>query len=458
MAESRLRDCLAALAGADLARRRGRVSNLIGLVVEATGLEAEVGEICEIFRGRAAAPIPAEVVGFRNGRTLLMPLGTLQGIGPGRTVTPTGHLLRVPVGDALLGRVVDGLGRPIDGGPPLTGLCLRPVTAPSPDPLTRSRIDTRLSLGVRAVDTLVPCGRGQRLGIFSGSGVGKSSLLGMIARNTSADVSVICLVGERGREVREFVERDLRSALERSVVVVATSDEPALLRVKAAFTATAVAEHFRDQGLHVLLMMDYLTRFAMAQREIGLAIGEPPAARGYTPSVLALLPQLLERAGTAERGSITGLYTVLVEGDDLSEPVADAARSIMDGHCVLSRELAHRSHFPPIDVLESVSRLAGEITPSQVLAAGARLRELLAVYRAKEDLISIGAYVRGSDPRVDEAIDRLPAIEGFLRQGLSERVPVDQADAALLELFSPEATGYAQTSTSGGEEGTPATR
>ncbi len=448
--------CLEAVAAADLARHRGRVTNLIGLVVEATGLRAEVGEICHIDGGRTRAPIPAEVVGFRDGRTLLMPLGPLQGIGPGRTVTPTGRSLQLPVGDALLGRVVDGLGRPLDEGPPLQDLALRPLVAAPPSPLRRARIDTRLGLGVRALDALVPCGRGQRLGIFSGSGVGKSSLLGMIARNTSADANVICLVGERGREVREFLERDLGSALERSVVVVATSDEPALVRVKAAFTAQAVAEHFRDQGLHVLLMMDSLTRFAMAQREIGLAIGEPPAARGYTPSVLALLPQLLERAGTAERGSITGLYTVLVEGDDLSEPVADAARSIMDGHCVLSRELAHRAHYPPIDVLQSVSRLAHEITPPPVLAAGARLRELLAVYRAKEDLIAVGAYARGSDPAVDEAIERLPDIERFLRQGLDERVSAQEADAVLLSLFPGETRDQASTSTSGGGGSTPA--
>lgn len=455
MSRAALERAVTAVGSADLARRRGRVSNLIGLVLEATGLRAEVGELCEIDGGRTRPPIPAEVVGFRDGRTLLMPLGTLEGIGPGRAVTPTGHPLRLAVGDALLGRVVDGLGLPIDGGPPLEGLTLRSTLAKPPSPLQRARIDTRLGLGVRALDTLVPCGRGQRLGIFSGSGVGKSSLLGMIARSTSADVNVICLVGERGREVREFLERDLGDALSHSVIVVATSDEPALIRVKAAFSATTVAEHFRDRGLHVLLMMDSLTRFAMAQREIGLAIGEPPAARGYTPSVLALLPQLLERAGTSERGSITGLYTVLVEGDDLTEPVADAARSIMDGHCVLSRELAHRSHYPPIDVLQSVSRLGGEITPPEVRSAGARLRELLALYRSKEDLITIGAYARGSDARVDEAIERLPAIEAFLRQDLDERVPADEADAALLSLMAEEG-GYAQTSTSDGGAGMPA--
>jgi len=433
--EATLDECFATLAGADLYSRRGRVTNLIGLVIEATGLQAEVGELCEIAVGRNSELVPAEVVGFRDGRTLLMPLGALTGIGPGKRVLAQGHPLRIPVGAELLGRVLDGVGRPIDSGPPLKAVVRRSTLSSPPEPLSRTRIDTRLGLGVRALDTLVPCGRGQRLGIFAGSGVGKSSLLGMIARATSADVNVICLVGERGREVRDFVEGDLGDALGRSVIVVATSDEPALVRVNAAFVATTVAEYFRDCGLHVLLMMDSVTRFAMAQREVGLAIGEPPAARGYTPSVLALLPRLLERAGTSPRGSITGLYTVLVEGDDMNEPVADAARSILDGHCVLSRELAHRSHYPAIDVLESVSRLAGEITTPEVQQAGARLRELLAVYREKEDLITVGAYVPGSDARVDAAIERLPRVEAFLRQPLDERVPAEEADGALVELM-----------------------
>jgi flagellum-specific ATP synthase len=300
--------------------------------------------------------------------------------------------------------------------------------------MLRAPIDTRLELGVRALDTLVPVGRGQRLGIFAGSGVGKSSLLGMIARSTSAQVNVICLVGERGREVREFVEHDLGDALAHSVVIVATSDEPALVRVKAAFAATTIAEHFRDQGLDVMLMMDSVTRFAMAQREIGLAIGEPPATRGYTPSVFALLPKLLERAGTSDRGSITGLYTVLVDGDDMNEPIADAARSILDGHCVLTRELAHRNHYPAIDVLQSVSRLASAITTPELRAAGGKLRERLAIHRDKADLISVGAYSRGSDPRLDDAIDALPAIEAFLRQGMDEPTPAAEADEVLMAL------------------------
>jgi flagellum-specific ATP synthase len=428
--------CVDALEAADLQPRRGRVANLIGLVIEATGLRAEVGELCTISAGRNGGDVPAEVVGFRNGATLLMPLGELHGIGPGTLVSASGQPFRLPVGEQLLGRVLDGLGRPLDGGPPIDGE-LRSTVAPPPDPLRRSPIEQRLSLGVRALDTLVPCGTGQRLGIFAGSGVGKSSLLGMIARCTTADINVICLVGERGREVREFVERDLGDALAHSVVIVATSDEPALVRVKAAFTATTIAEWFRDRGSNVLLMMDSVTRLATAQREVGLAIGEPPAARGYTPSVFALLPRVLERAGTSETGSITGLYTVLVDGDDMNEPVADSVRSILDGHIVLSRDLAHRNHYPAIDILHSVSRLAPALISDEVRAAGAELRELLATYRAKEDLITIGAYPPGTDPRVDRAIGLVPAIDGFLRQSLEEHVQAPEADAALLALLAP---------------------
>ena len=426
-----------ALRNADLHRLRGRVVNLIGLVVEASGVRAEVGEVCTVQAGRNRTLVQAEVVGFRDGRTLLMPLGDTHGIGPGNPVAATGKPFRIAIGDEVLGRVLDGLGRPIDGGPPLQSASPRPTVAAPPSPLSRTRIVERLSLGVRALDTLVPCGRGQRLGIFSGSGVGKSSLLGMIARATSADVNVICLVGERGREVREFIERDLGAALARSVVVVATSDTPALIRIRAAYVATTIAEHFRDEGCNVLLMMDSLTRFAMAQREIGLAIGEPPATRGYTPSVFALLPQLLERAGTNDRGSITGLYAVLVEGDDMNEPIADAARAILDGHCILSRRLAHRNHYPAVDVLESVSRLAADLTGEEVRDASAALRDTLARYREKEDLITIGAYARGSDRALDYAIEKLPAIEMFLRQGIDEPpIPATDADDLLVTLMS----------------------
>jgi len=452
----RLQQLGGAVSRADLHRRHGRVSDLIGLIVEATGLEAEVGELCDIGSRLARRPgaeargeagdartgrdpasgarqtIPAEVVGFRSGRTLLMPLGEMHGIGPGDTVTATGHRVSVAAGDALLGRVIDGLGRPIDGGLALDDLPTRPITGSPPSPLARPRITDRVTLGVRALDALVPCGRGQRLGIFAGSGVGKSSLLGMIARSTSADVNVICLVGERGREVREFIDRDLGPAIERSVVVVATSDQPALVRIKAALTATAIAEHFRDRGNDVMLMMDSVTRFAMAQREVGLAIGEPPATRGYTPSVFALLPKLLERSGTSADGSITGLYTVLVDGDDMNEPIADAVRSILDGHVVLTRELAHAGHYPAIDVLQSISRLEREIAAPDVLEAATRLRSLLAAYRDKRDLIAIGAYEHGTDPLADRAIELKDEIDGFLRQGTGEAVPGPDADDGLL--------------------------
>jgi flagellum-specific ATP synthase len=405
---------------ADPYRTMGRVAEVIGLVIESTGPEAEVGELCLIGDSRRGA-VMAEVVGFRDGRTLLMPLGHVAGIKPGDPVVGAGHPLTAPVGSAVLGRVLDGLGNPLDDGPPLDGgarmVERRPLTASPPGPLARRPIDERLPLGVRALDVLVPCGRGQRLGIFAGSGVGKSTLLGMIARNTEADVTVIGLVGERGREVREFVDHDLgEEGMQRSVVCVATSDQPALVRAKCAETAMTVAEAFRDEGKDVLLLMDSVTRYAMALREIGLAVGEPPASRGYTPSVFARLPKLLERAGSGARGSITALITVLVEGDDMNEPVADAVRGILDGHVVLDRRLAHRNHYPAIDVLASVSRLAPAITTPAAQATAGRAREALATYRAREDLISIGAYARGSDPRVDAAIELIEPIEEFLRQ------------------------------------------
>jgi flagellum-specific ATP synthase len=418
---------------ADLARRHGFVSNLIGLIIEATGLQAEVGEVCLVGTDRNRAAVSAEVVGFRDGRTLLMPLGELHGIGPGTRVLATGAPFRVAVGSGLLGRILDGLGVPQDDGPPIGGAARSTIAAP-PSALLRPRISERVGLGVRALDGLVPCGRGQRLGIFAGSGVGKSSLLGMIARSTSASINVIALVGERGREVREFIERDLGDALERSVVVVATSDQPALVRIKAAFTATTIAEHFRDQGHDVMLMMDSVTRFAMAQREVGLAIGEPPATRGYTPSVFALLPRLLERAGTSTNGSITGLYTVLVDGDDMNEPIADAARSILDGHVVLTRALAHAGHYPAIDVLQSVSRLVGEIVSPQVAHAGQQLRAALAVLHEKEDLVAIGAYQSGSDPTLDTALSHRTRIEAFLRQPVAEHSDPQDTDSRLLDL------------------------
>jgi len=424
---------------ADLARSHGRVSNLIGLIIEATGLQAEIGEVCLVSAthersAKDREPVPAEVVGFREGRTLLMPLGELHGVGPGTKVLGSGAPFRVPVGPALLGRVIGGLGTPLDGREAPACAGARSTISSPPSALERPRINERVGLGVRALDGLVPCGRGQRLGIFAGSGVGKSSLLGMIARSTTASVNVIALVGERGREVREFVERDLGDALERSVVVVATSDQPALVRIKAAFTATTIAEYFRDQGQDVMLMMDSVTRFAMAQREIGLAIGEPPATRGYTPSVFALLPRLLERAGTSAAGSITALYTVLVDGDDMNEPIADAVRSILDGHVVLTRSLAHSGHYPAIDVLQSVSRLVGEIVSPEVADAGQHLRAALAALKDKQDLISIGAYSAGSDPLLDAALEHRQQIDGFLRQAVHENCDPHTSDAELLEL------------------------
>jgi flagellum-specific ATP synthase len=436
-----------AIAHADLHLRRGRVSDIIGLIIEATGLEAQVGEVCEVQAGRFSEPVKAEVVGFRAKRTLLMPLGEMTGIGPGNVVTATGTQLRAPVGPGLLGRVLDGLGAPIDRLGPVDFAAMAPVQASPPDPLTRPRITDRLGLGVRSLDALVPCGRGQRLGIFAGSGVGKSSLLGMIARAADAAdaaqnrVNVICLVGERGREVREFVERDLGDALRNSVVVVSTSDQPALVRIKAALTATTIAEWFRDQGFDVMLMMDSVTRFAMAQREVGLAIGEPPATRGYTPSVFAILPKLLERSGTSPSGSITALYTVLVDGDDMNEPIADAVRGILDGHVVLSRKLAHAGHYPAIDVLSSVSRLVGEIVTPAIREAGNAVRGLMATYQEKSDLIAIGAYQPGSDPATDAAIAARAPIDAFLRQGVTEPSSAEEADQGLsaLATLSPDA-------------------
>ncbi|HEX4465790.1 MAG TPA: FliI/YscN family ATPase [Solirubrobacteraceae bacterium] len=422
-----------AIGEADLARRHGFVSNLIGLIIEATGLQAEVGEVCLVGTDRNREPVAAEVVGFRDGRTLLMPLGELHGIGPGTRVRATGAPFRVAVGEELLGRIVDALGAPADGGETPGGIARSTIAAP-PEAMSRPRIEERVALGVRALDGLVPCGRGQRLGIFAGSGVGKSSLLGMIARSTSASINVIALVGERGREVREFIERDLGDALERSVVVVATSDQPALVRIKAAFTATTIAEHFRDEGHDVMLMMDSVTRFAMAQREVGLAIGEPPATRGYTPSVFALLPRLLERAGTSAAGSITALYTVLVDGDDMNEPIADAVRAILDGHIVLTRSLAHAGHYPAIDVLQSVSRLVGEIVSPEVAEAGQQLRAALAVLREKEDLVSIGAYQPGTDVLLDAALAHRREIEKFLRQTVRERADPAVTDERLLAV------------------------
>jgi flagellum-specific ATP synthase len=424
----------------DPVKMNGRVVQVIGLVIESTGPAAMIGEICEIRSGRQNTPVLAEVVGFRENRVLLMPLGVMEGIKPGSEVVATRTVHQIDVGDELLGRVVDGLGNPMDELGPLRGSARYPVNAAPPDPLHRARITDPLPLGVRALDGCLTVGKGQRIGIFAGSGVGKSTLLGMIARNTSADVNVIALTGERAREVRDFIEESLgKEGLCRSVVVAATSAHPALVRIKSALVATAIAEWFRDQGRHVMLMMDSVTRLALAQREVGLAIGEPPATRGYTPSVFALLPRLLERAGTGDSGSITGLYTVLVEGDDMNEPVADAVRGILDGHVVLSRALAQQNHYPAVDVLQSVSRLMPSITTESHRAAAGQLRSLLAAYREAEDLINIGAYVDGSNPRIDRARRHIDAMRAFLRQRSDVNVSYDATLAQLEGLFGDAA-------------------
>ena len=406
-------------------RARGTLSRVVGLEAECKGLRGALGDLVSIRV--ADRSVPAQVVAVREDALLLAPYGDLEGVSPGAAVEQAGGGLQLRVGPDLVGRVVDALGRPIDDGPALTGELVS-LDALAPHPLKRQRISQPLPLGVRCLDTMTPCGRGQRIGIFAGSGVGKSTLMGMMARGTKADVVVVGLVGERGREVREFLEDDLGPGGRESVVcVVATSDEPPLMRLRAAYTATRIAEHFRDQGLDVLLLVDSLTRFAMARREIGLAAGEPPATRGYPPSVFAELPKLLERAGPAETGTITALYTVLVEGDDMNDPVADAARGILDGHVVLSRRLAAAGHFPTIDVLESVSRLASKVTSKPRLALAARLRRLMAAAAEAKDLVEIGAYVPGSDPVVDEALARREVIEAFLRQPVDEVADADRS-------------------------------
>lgn len=418
---SQLENALKRVRATRVTETAGRVVQLIGLVIESEGPLAAVGEVCIIRSGRNDGDTLAEVVGFRNHHLLLMPLGEVRGIHPGSEVIATGAPVRVAVGNALKGRVIDGLGAPLDGlGPIITdqhvGLYLRP-----PHPLKRQRIDQVFQTGIKALDTFTPLGRGQRLGIFAGSGVGKSTLLGMMASQAEADVNVIALIGERGREVREFLERDLDDAgRKKSVIIVATSNESALNRVKGAFLAMSIAEYFRDTGQNVLLMMDSVTRFAMAQREIGLAVGEPPATRGYTPSVFSLLPQLLERAGTGEKGSITGLFTVLVEADDMNDPIADSVRSILDGHVVLTRELATQNHYPAIDVLESVSRLNRDLLEPAQLKLTAAAREHLATYRKNQDLINIGAYPAGSSAAIDQAITLHEPLNKFLRQGVDE--------------------------------------
>lgn len=417
-------------------RKMGKVVNVVGLTIESAGPDARLGDICKILPETEgnAKPVFAEVVGFKDKKTLLMPYDVVDGIGLGSIVENTGNPLTVSVSNELLGKTLNGLGVPIDGTK-IHGTDY-PVEAPPPDPMSRAIIDEVLPLGVKAVDGLITVGKGQRIGIFAGSGVGKSTLMGMFARNTRADINVIALIGERGREVREFIERDLgEEGMKRSVVVVATSDRPALERNKAAKTATAIAEFFRDQGRDVLLMMDSLTRFSMAQREIGLASGEPPVTRGYPPSVYSEMPKLLERAGRASKGSITGLYTVLVDGDDFNEPITDTARSILDGHIMLSRKLGHKNHYPAIDILQSISRCMSQIATKEHKQVASRLKTVLATYNEAEDLINIGAYKSGSNPSIDYAISKIDAVNNFLCQDVDEKFTFESSVSMLEELF-----------------------
>ena len=413
----------------------GKVTEIVGLIVEAKGSTATIGEVCQIIYGNEH--VDAEVVGFKKGSVLLMPLDTSHGLSPGCKVISIGRQAAVPVGDALLGRVLNGLGKPLDDQPPAKCSETYPLYASPLNPLSRARIKEPLDLGVRTVNSLLTCGKGQRMGIFAGSGVGKSVLLGQIAKYSRADVNVIGLIGERGREVREFLEKNLGTeGMARSVVVVATSDTHPLIRMRAAYTATAIAEYFRDQGKDVLLMVDSLTRFAMAQREVGLSVGEPPTTRGYTPSVFSLLPKLLERSGPLEgSGSITGLYTILVEGDDFNEPVSDTARSILDGHIMLTRDLASKGHFPAIDVMKSISRVMTDIVDRETVETARLVLQILSVYRKAEDLINIGAYVSGSNPEIDYAISMIGRINAFLRQGMDEHVSYEDSQKQLLGLF-----------------------
>jgi flagellum-specific ATP synthase len=417
----------------------GKVCQIIGLMVEGSGPTASIGELCGIFPHGRERPITAEVVGFKQGKVLLMPLESMQGLGPGCKITALGRKAGIRVGRELLGRVVDGLGNAIDNKGLISLDDEYPIYKEPVNPMERGRIDTPMDLGIRALNGLFTCGKGQRMGIFSGSGVGKSVLMGMIAKNTNADVNVIGLIGERGREVREFLEKNLGpDGLQKSVVVVAASDMHPLIRMRAAYVATTISEYFRDQGADVLLMVDSLTRFAMAQREIGLSVGEPPTTKGYTPSVFSLLPKLLERSGTMQgRGSITGLYTILVEGDDFNEPISDAARSILDGHIALSRDLANKNHYPAIDVLQSISRVMVDIVDNEHRKKAGEILNICATYKKAEDLINIGAYVKGSNPDIDYAVTMIERVNTFLMQDMNERVDYDRAKKDLFALFEP---------------------
>ena len=415
----------------------GKIENIVGMSIEASGGRAAVGDICRIYNGDSGGQVTAEVVGFKNDHILLMPYSDMSGISAGNFVRNTGAQLTLQVGEFLRGRIINALGQPIDGKGPFDGGDPYCVSGSYVNPLQRPPIRERMEFGVKAIDGMITIGKGQRIGIFAGSGVGKSTLMGMFARNTKADINVIALIGERGREVREFVERDLgEEGMRRSVVVVATSDKSALERNKAAKTATAIAEYFRDQGKDVLLMMDSLTRFSMAQREIGLASGEPPVSRGYPPSVYSEMPKLLERAGCARTGSITGLYTVLVDGDDMNEPITDTARSILDGHIMLNRKLAHQNHYPAIDVLQSISRCMAQIVDKEHKMLAGKLKNVLATYNEAEDLINIGAYKSGSNPKIDYAIAKIDAVNEYLMQDVDAKYDYEQAVGKLRELFA----------------------
>ena len=413
----------------------GKITEIIGLTIESDGPKSSIGDLCYICNNYNDVPTLAEVVGFKRDKILLMPLANPDGIQPGALVINSGGAMKIGVGNQLIGRVLDGLGRPIDTLGDIRFSEYRSTRADAINPLKRKRITEALALGIKSVDGFMTLGKGQRMGIFAGSGVGKSTTIGMMAKNTSADLNVIALIGERGREVKEFIEEILGpEGMKRSIVIAATSEQPSLVKIKAAFVATSIAEYFRDKGLDVLFMLDSITRIAMAQREVGLAIGEPPATRGYTPSVFALMPKLMERAGTNEFGTITGLYTVLVEGDDFNEPISDTARSILDGHIVLSRDLAHKNHYPAVDVLQSLSRVMGDVTTKEHRDAAGKIRNLLAVYRKNEDLINIGAYVNGSDPICDKAIAYMGKINEFLVQSTSEKIDYEQTVERLLEI------------------------
>jgi flagellum-specific ATP synthase len=418
----------------------GEVCRVIGLTVESIGPHARVGEVCLIYPLKEdASPVEAEVVGFKDNNILLMPYGELSCIGPGSKVVSTNRALTVPVGMGFIGRILDGLGKPMDDKGDIRTVEYYNVDNSPPDPLKRERIREVLPLGIKAIDGLLTCGRGQRIGLFAGSGVGKSTLLGMIARNAKADVNVITLVGERGREVRDFIEKDLKEeGLKKSVLVIATSDRPALVRVRAAMIGTSLAEYFRDKGLNVLFLMDSLTRFAMAQREIGMTSGEPPVSRGYTPSVFATLPRLLERTGNSDKGSITGIYTVLVDGDDMNEPIADTVRGILDGHIVLSRALANRNHYPAIDILASVSRVMPDIVSKEHITLANKVRGVMSVYRDVYDLITIGAYKKGTNPEIDRSIDLHKEIEAFLCQGIEEGFAFEDTLNIIRDIFAGE--------------------